>query len=155
MRWLIGLAVGGVLGLGCGKTVYRSYEGHFCSSTENDDPFFECSPTYDLVCIHTYDQQVQTMGGQPPKYLPIYLCRLACAEGDHCPDPQDVCCKGEIHGRDYGKIRACVPAGQCQTEEAPDAGKADKPRDTAPEIDGPESQESTDGPASPDGGTAG
>ncbi len=145
MRWLIGLAVGGVLGLGCGKTVYRSHEGHYCSSTEDDDPFFECSPSYDLVCINTYEQQVQVTGGQPPRFQPIYLCRLACSPGDHCISPTDVCCPGPIYGRSYGKMHACVPAGMCQTAEVPDAGKADKPSDTAPPVDGPDT---------PDGGTA-
>jgi hypothetical protein len=150
MRWLIGLVVGGLLGLGCGKTVYRSHEGHYCSSTEQDDPFFECSPSYDLVCINTYAQQVQSTGGEPPRFQEIFLCRLACSPGDRCPDAKDVCCRGPIYGRDYGKTHACVPAGQCQTAEpTADAGpKADRTPDTSsPSPDGPESPD-----AGPDAG---
>ena len=154
MRWLIGLAVGGLLGLGCGNTVYRSHEGAYFSD-KDEDPFFECAPSDDLVCINTYDMQVQTTGGQPPRFQPVYLCRLACSPGDHCFDPNDVCCPGPIHGRNYGKMNACVPVGMCQTATVPDAGSPDRPTDTAaPPADGPEpitDASSPDGTSTPDG----
>jgi hypothetical protein len=144
MRWLCGLLVGGLLGMGCGKTVYRSHEGHYCSSTEDDDPFFECSPSYDLVCINTYAEQVRSTGGQPTRFQDIWLCRLACNEGDRCPDAKDRCCPGPIYGKNYGKMHACVPASMCQTVDPPDAGpdvRRDSATDTAtdgPEEDGPQ-----------------
>jgi hypothetical protein len=140
MRWLsfilVGGLVGGLFGMGCGKTVYRSHEGHYCSSTTDDDPFFECSPSYDLICINTYAEPILQTGGAPPKFQEIFLCRLACQPGERCPDARDVCCPGPIYGRDYGKTAACVPAGQCQTVVATDAG-ADTRRD-ASTPDGPE-----------------
>ncbi len=148
MRWLASILVagllGGGLGLGCGKTVYRSHEGQYCSSTEGDDPYFECSPSYDLICINTYAEQVLQPGNAPPSFTEIFLCRLACEEGQRCPDTKDVCCKGPVYGRDYGKTHACVPAGMCQTVDPPDAGP-DTRRDTAaasPDapVDAPEQQ---------------
>jgi hypothetical protein len=165
MRWLCGLLVGGLLGVGCGKTVYRSHEGHYCSSTANDDPFFECSPSYDLVCINTYAEQVRSTGGQEPRFQDIWLCRLACENADDsCPDAKDRCCKGDIYGRNYGKQRACVPAGLCQTEDLPDAGPVvrrdsatDTPTDTAtdgPEQDGPQAAPSDNDAAAGDGAAA-
>jgi hypothetical protein len=142
-----------LLGMGCGKTVYRSHEGHYCSSTADDDPFFECSPSYDLICINTYAEPIEQTGGQPPRFQEIFLCRLACTPGDRCPDARDVCCTGPIYGRNYGKEAACVPAGQCQTVVAPDAG-ADTRRDTAATPDAPEPDAGTPAPdtAGPDTG---
>ena len=140
--------------MGCGKTVYRSHEGHYCSSTRDDDPFFECSPSYDYVCINTYAEQVQTSGGQEPRFQEIYLCRMACDPTirNPCLDLRDVCCKGPIFGRDYGKQHACVPAGQCQTQQdEPDGGaRQDRPSDTRPDttvtVDAP-ADVPADGPA--------
>jgi hypothetical protein len=142
--------------MGCGKTVYRSHEGHYCSSTEDDDPFFECSPSYDLVCINTYAEQIQQTGGQPPRFQEIFLCRLACEPGQTCPSATDVCCPGPIHGRTYGKTAACFPAGQCQTVPTTDAG-VDTRRDTAapdtatPDTAPPDGPE-PDGPGEGDAG---
>jgi hypothetical protein len=104
------------------------------------------------VCINTYAEQVRTTGGQPTRFQDIWLCRLACEEAtDRCPDAKDRCCKGDIYGRNYGKQRACVPAGLCQTDDAPDAGP-DVRRDTAAPDTATDGPEEADGPqASPSG----
>jgi hypothetical protein len=154
MRWLSGLLLGILLGLGCGKTVYRSHEGHYCSSTENDDPFFECSPSYDLICINTYAEQVNTTGGEEPRFQEIYLCRLACNAGERCQNLTDVCCKGPISGRNYGKTHACVPAGQCQKEQDQVDAGMDRPRDTATDNPIDVDARTADAPASVDAADA-
>jgi hypothetical protein len=144
MRGLSLILAVGMLGMGCGKTVYRSHEAQYCSNTEADDPYFECSPSYDLVCINTYAEPVLQPAGAPPKYQEIFLCRLACNPGDLCPDLKDVCCPGIIYGETYGKTHACVPAGRCQTVSPTDAG-TDTRRDTA--ADSPAADAPADGPA--------
>jgi hypothetical protein len=179
-RWLTMLTVAGWLGLGCGKTIYRSHEAQFCSTDDDDDPFYECSPARDLVCINTYAMQFSADGGS--KSLPLYLCRLACTPGDICPNGE-TCCPGPISGRTYGKMHACVPDKFCDNPIVPDgghdgrpdgrtfeagremgteagseaggeAGSGDGPAD-APGGDGPDAGDPVDAPADPDAGAAG
>ena len=163
--WLTLFLVGGVMGQGCGKTVYRSHEAQFCSTNQNDDPFYECSPSNDLVCINTYAEVIQSTsdaGGQ--QTLPIYLCRLACDPNDpktRCPNGE-TCCPGPITGRNYGKMHACVPESRCDNPLIPDGGVtkqdarpvAQQPEAGADRVnDGPVDQ--NDGPGGGDEAGAG
>ena len=119
LPWLAMLVVGGLLGLGCGKTVYRSHEAQFCSIDEDDDPFYECSPSSDLVCINTYSEAGRAAATAGPQRMPLYLCRLACDPGkDRCPSGE-VCCPGKIEGKTYGKTGACVPESRCDNPVDP------------------------------------
>ena len=120
--WLTMLLVGGLLGLGCGKTVYRSHEAQFCSTDPDDDPFYECSPSSDLVCIQTYSQIVQSTNDSGLTSVPLYLCRLACEPlKDRCPN-SEICCPGMISGKTYGKTGGCVPESRCDKPIVPDGG---------------------------------
>jgi hypothetical protein len=160
LPWLAMLVVGGLVGLGCGKTVYRSHEAQFCSIDDNDDPFYECSPSSDLVCINTYSMQVGS--GETARRVPLYLCRLACNPAtDKCPGGE-ICCPGKIEGKTYGKSGGCVPESRCDNIPIPDGGfdarpdgpgsmpaeaGADRPADTAPAPDTGESDAGADAPA--------
>jgi hypothetical protein len=131
-----------VAGLGCSKAQIRAYESHACSVSDDDDPFYICSPAYDLICINTYrvtvtnpEEAKKFDGGQRP----VWVCRLACATRTDCPQAGDVCCEGVIHGKDYGKKAGCVPAALCESmmtsgnedggggTPAPDAAAPDAP----------------------------
>jgi hypothetical protein len=116
------LLVGGLLGLGCGKTVYRSHEAQFCSTNDDDDPFYECSPSSDLVCINTYSETVKSSNDAGSQRVPLYLCRLACEPlKDKCPGGE-ICCPGKIEGKTYGKTGGCVPESRCDNILVPDGG---------------------------------
>ena len=120
-RWLTMLLVGGLFGLGCGKTVYRSHEAQYCS-TQEEDPFYECSPSSDLICINTYSEIVQGNNDAGVNRVPLYLCRLACEPlKDKCPNGE-TCCPGMIHGITYGKTGGCVPESRCDKPIIPDGG---------------------------------
>jgi hypothetical protein len=134
VSFLLATAVAGVLGSGCGKSLYRTGEGVYCSSNTSEDPQYKCIQSVDYVCITTYKAE----GTQEP----IYLCRLACSPGEACP-LGGICCPGEIHGKDYGKTHACVPVGKCSAIPKPDGGAPD-----ALKTDGG----GTDGGDSPDAG---
>jgi hypothetical protein len=122
---------------GCGKTVLQSHEGQYCSTDDDEDPQYECSRDRDLVCIHTYNQQIYNPDGGVQKMVPIYLCRDACNPGDRCPNAEDVCCPGRIVGIDYNRSRACVPLRFCEMPPPiPDAAPRDTSRETA-QPDGP------------------
>jgi hypothetical protein len=154
LPWLAMLVVGGLLGLGCGKTVYRSHEAQFCSIDQDDDPFYECSPSSDLVCITTYSELFKGTNDAGDKLVPLYLCRLACDPGkDKCPGGE-VCCPGKIEGKNYGKTGGCTPESRCDNPLIPDGGFDGRP-------DGPGSVPSeagvdrpADAPATPDTGDA-
>ena len=143
MRWLFCLAIGSVLAAGCGKTVYRAHESQYCSSVEDDDPYYECARSDDFICITTYSETPMTANGEIAQAQPRWLCRLACTPGvDKCA-VDEICCPGTIYGRDYGKKGGCVPNGFCQGQSTKpttaDAGAKDAaaPDATAP-VDGPD-----------------
>jgi hypothetical protein len=93
------------------RPVYLGHEGHYCSHTADDDPQFQCTSAYDLICISTYEQ-ISPVGRQP-----IYLCRLACTPGgSRCPAINDVCCRGSVP--DAGERYACVPSAMCESRDA-------------------------------------
>ena len=134
MRWLFLGCVLGLVGAGCGKTVYKSYDSHYCSSTEDDDPYFECSRSSDLVCINTYAKSYGQNDGKPDKVVQMWACHLACdpAAQNPCNASDEVCCPGMIYGRNYGKDHACVLrefcdafAGMKDAGAKPDAAKGD------------------------------
>jgi hypothetical protein len=122
------MALGSVLGAGCEKTIYRSHESHYCSSTADDEPYYECAKGSDLICITTYTMTYGSKEGAPPKTLDIWVCRLACTPGnkDECR-ADEVCCPGMIYGNNYGKSHACVMPGLCPALAVPnkDAGGGD------------------------------
>jgi hypothetical protein len=127
LPWLALVVVGGLLGLGCGKTVYRSHEAQFCSISDDDDPFYECSPSSDLVCINTYSERVMAKNDAGTQLVPIYLCRLSCEPGkDKCPG-NETCCPGKIEGKTYGRTGACVPENKCDSPIVPDGGFDGRP----------------------------
>lgn len=112
---LVALAFCAVLGGACEKTIYKSHESHFCSHDQNDDPFYECSRSQDLVCINTYRMSYPSADGKPPVVRDMWLCRIACVPGDMergCPTGE-VCCPGPITGRNYGAAHACVTPNYC------------------------------------------
>jgi hypothetical protein len=122
LPWLSMLLVGGLVGLGCGKTVYRSHEAQFCSIDQDDDPFYECSPSSDLVCINTYSEVVTGSNDAGNRTIEYFLCRLACEPGkDKCPGGE-ICCPGKIEGKTYGKTGGCVPESRCDSPIVPDGG---------------------------------
>jgi hypothetical protein len=133
------LLVGGLLALGCGKTVYRSHEAQFCSTDDDDDPFYECSPSSDLICINTYSETVKTSSDAGSQRVPLYLCRLACEPlKDKCPGGE-ICCPGKIEGKTYGKTGGCVPESRCDNIVVPDGGfdlRPDGPGSAMPEAGG-------------------
>jgi hypothetical protein len=147
MRWLLlSCVLGSVVGAGCGKTVYRSYESHYCSSSDDDDPYFECSKSSDLVCIYTYDKSYGQTDGKPDKVVSMWACREACdpAVKNPCVNAEEVCCPGMIFGRNYGKDHACVMRDFCDAfvgmKDAgakPDASKPDAGAGT-PDAAGPD-----------------
>jgi hypothetical protein len=142
---------------GCGKTVYQSHEGHYCSIDDNEDPNYQCSRTRDLVCITTYAETIKAPDGGVQRTVPIYLCRQPCEPGNRCPMADDVCCPGMIVGRDYGATHGCVPLRFCEMPPpTPDAGPRDTAlRDTAapdtvadgPSGDAPDGADAADAPA--------
>lgn len=103
-----------------GRAIYISHESHYCSSTSDDDPYYECSPSRDLVCISTFSRTFPQTNG-PPKTVDLWLCQMACTPGDGTCAAGEVCCPGPIYGRSYGKTHACAPAEQCDRLPA-DAG---------------------------------
>jgi hypothetical protein len=128
---------------GCGKTVYQSHEGHYCSIDDDEDPFYRCARDRDLVCIQTYSENINNPDGGVQKTVPIYLCREACNPGDKCPNSDDICCPGKIVGIDYNKMRACVPPRFCEMPPPvadaaprdtlrPDTTAGDAPREAGP-----------------------
>jgi hypothetical protein len=122
MRWLFLFAAVGLVGAGCDKTVYRSHEGQFCSSTSDDEPYYECSRASDLVCINTYEKNYIQPNNQPDKVVAMWLCREACDPGakSPCVVAGEICCPGAIFGKDYPAKRttnpmpyACTPREFC------------------------------------------
>jgi hypothetical protein len=134
--WPVLLVLGALLGAGCEKTIYRSHESHYCSSTPDDEPYYECAKGDDLVCITTYQQSYGATASSPAKTIDIWVCRMACTPGnkEDC-QTDEVCCPGMIYGTTYGKTHACVAPGLCPALTVPnrdaggdakiDAGKPD------------------------------
>jgi hypothetical protein len=156
--WLVLLALGSLLGAGCEKTIYRSHESHYCSSTADDEPYYECAKGSDLVCVTTYKMSYGATASMPDgKTIDIWVCRLACTPGkDECV-AGEVCCPGKIYGQTYGKDHVCVPPDYCPALAVPpgskDAGgdakgdaRPDGGADTGP-PDAPESPDSADAPS--------
>jgi hypothetical protein len=133
------------LSAGCTQTRYRSGEGQYCSTNEDEDPHYSCVRSQDLVCISTYSVQVLADGGQAEsRFRDLYLCRLSCSPNEGCPAAGDVCCPGKIYGRTYNNsMYACVPEANCETLTGePDAGprpdaSADRGGDGAGSRDAP------------------
>lgn len=134
-----------LLAAACGKQERRAYEGHGCSTESSDDPQYSCTPQLDLVCIATYSQVI-TVERVAKRFdggaRDVYVCRHPCSPDGgpaQCP-PDEVCCTGRIHGKDYGKTGGCTPAMFCDSLTTvamdggvrirPDAG-TDGPRDAA------------------------
>jgi hypothetical protein len=145
---------------GCGKSRLRSYEGQFCSTNDRDDPYYRCSPAYDLKCINTYSQPITDPSKPEGGEVPIWVCRLHCAPNIPCMNGSDVCCPGKVFGRDYGNQYACVPPVMCDSitvdggvrREAgagPDAGAVDA---SAPPRDAPASADAARAEAGADAG---
>jgi hypothetical protein len=154
MRWLLLFAAVGLVGAGCEKTVYRSQGGQYCSSTADDDPYYECSRSSDLVCINTYAKSYPQTDNQPDKVVSMWLCNLACdpTVKNPCADPEEVCCPGPIFGKDYGKKNACVLREFCDAllgmpTTTRDAGSADAKPDAGGTAD------ATGGDLAPDAGS--
>ena len=121
MRCLPYLLIGGALFAACGKTVFKSHEGQFCSSDEGHDPFYECTRMFDFVCINTYSVAIQGAAANEANTQPVWLCRLACSDNTDCMVTGDVCCQGPIYGLDRGVSAACVPRDRCNSLPPPDA----------------------------------
>jgi hypothetical protein len=150
MRWLFLFASLGLVGAGCGKSISRSHEGQFCSSFSDDDPYFECSRSSDLICINTYEKSYAQPNNQPDKVVAMWLCREACdpTAKAPCAAADEVCCPGAIFGRDYPAKRAgnpmpyaCTPRPFCDAvlgmTPPKDAGAKDaSSNDTAATPDG-------------------
>jgi hypothetical protein len=140
---------------GCSTSSVRSQEGQACSTSSSDDPQLVCSPAQDLVCIATYTRLV-TKPSEAAKYdgglRQVYVCRLACNTSADCFQAGDICCPGPIYGKDYGKMRGCVPAGSCEAlgEDEPDGGTV-TPGDGGAKLDG--ASAGPEGGAKLDGGS--
>jgi hypothetical protein len=121
----------------CGKSTFRSAQGQFCSSTDDDDPYYECLLGMGLVCASTHSMPVLDDNGNEKSRFPVYLCRSACAPvdgGTGCRVADEICCKATTFGRTYAdRPWACVPAQFCP--DAPDAGPKPDAR-TSPKPDG-------------------
>lgn len=116
MRWLFLFCVVGLVGAGCEKTIYRSHESQYCSSTDDDDPYYECSRSSDLVCINTYEKSYPQTDNRPDKVVSMWLCREACDPTVKNPCMgEEICCPGAIFGKDYGKKHACVLREFCDS----------------------------------------
>jgi hypothetical protein len=160
----VALGIGLVLLPSCGKSVFRSAEGQFCSTDDGDDPFYECLLGMSLICANTHSISVPTDNGGV-RFQPVYLCRVSCAPGDFCRQAGDVCCPSKTYGRTYeGRPYACVPEVYCDNGDS-DAGTVDAgpPKDArrATDSSGDGDDDGGDGaPASTDatpadGGVAG
>jgi hypothetical protein len=143
------------LGSACDKSIYRSAEGQFCSSTDDDDPYYECLLGMGLVCANTYAKPVLDEKGENLRFQPVWLCRQACAPGGVCFQAGDVCCKTTVFGRSYpDRPYACTPEANC--DDLGDAGtKLDaKTRDTATDRSGDGADDAPSDAASDDASDA-
>jgi hypothetical protein len=107
-------AADAILDAGPDRTVYGSHEAQYCSRGLNEDPYYQCSPAFDLVCATTHQELLR-----PGTFVERFLCRLRCTPGDRCPIGADICCPGRDPAG--GAVNVCVPEPQCQSR-APDAG---------------------------------
>jgi hypothetical protein len=140
MRWLFSVrrfavfssCFVGLLAAGCDKTIYRSHESQYCSSTEDDDPYYECSRSSDLVCINTYEKSYPQTDNRSDKVVAMWLCREACdpTVKNPCRGSDEVCCAGPIYGKDYGKKHACVQRELCDSMLG-----VTPPKDAGPKTD--------------------
>jgi hypothetical protein len=130
----------------CEKTVFRAYDSQYCSSKEDDEPYYECAKGDDLVCINTYDETFGSQDGRPPVTIPVYACHLGC--DPHNPtacQAGEVCCPGKIYGRTYNFDHACTLPRFCAgpTPTAPRDGAA---RDSTPDDDARDGLSGGNGP---------
>ncbi len=109
----------------CTRARFRSPEGVYCSTNEDDDPYRECQRGIDLICISTHKQPRIT--GDP---VAVYLCRTPCAlMSNDCPTGNDVCCSGKTYaGGKFGTGNGCVPLTMCE-------GLSPPPRDAGLPLD--------------------
>jgi hypothetical protein len=128
LRSVMCVLAAALLSSACTSTI-RSQEGAACSTNSSDDPQLVCSPAQDLVCITTYTRVV-TNPSAASKYdggiRHVYVCRMACNTPQDCPQTGDVCCRGDIYGKTYGKTGGCVPPGTCEgmgNSVSPDGGE--------------------------------
>jgi hypothetical protein len=148
MRWLCLFVAVGLVGAGCEKTVYRSHESQYCSPSDDDEPYFECARSSDLICINTYEKFYAQPNNQPDKAVQMWACHEACdpTAKNPCVGPTEICCPGNLFGRDYPAKRANNPMPYaCVLREFCDAVLG------APVKDG---GVKADGPAASDGGSA-
>jgi hypothetical protein len=105
--------------------VLRAQEGQACSTDPADDPLIACTPSMELVCIATYFRFV-TNAQEAMKFdggvRQVFVCRTPCSASDECPQQDDICCPGQIHGETFDKKAACVPPGSCEAVTDGDAG---------------------------------
>jgi hypothetical protein len=98
---------------GSDAAVYTTQEGHVCTTDPGADPQLVCKPELDLVCIASYSRRQFDAGVKP-----VFLCRPPCGTSADCRQPGDVCCSGQIHGRTFDRMAACVPASNCENADA-------------------------------------
>jgi hypothetical protein len=90
-------------------TRVRSFEGQYCSSTPDDEPYQECASDLRLICISTNSRPVPDAGARP-----VFLCHAACdPKGPACPVAGDLCCAGTVYGQKETKGFGCVPPTLC------------------------------------------
>jgi hypothetical protein len=140
LRFVIRALTGALLFSACTNSTIRSQEGHACSTNSSDDPQLVCTPAQDLVCIATYTRTV-TNPNEAGKFdggiRQVYVCRIACNVTAECPQPGDICCRGNIFGKTYDKMGGCVPPSSCESEgEDVDAGAPDGAAMAGPDAAG-------------------
>jgi hypothetical protein len=102
------------------RPVYGSHESQYCSPSEDDDPFFVCSKSSELICIATYTKRYPQPSQAPDKVVTMWICRHGCTPGDGACAADEICCPGLTFGVTYGKSHACVLPEFCGP--LPDAG---------------------------------
>jgi hypothetical protein len=128
MRFAIAttIALGlGLAGMGCNHERIRQGEGSYCSTDEDEDPHFECSPAYDYVCIATYTQDVFDRNGNMRGVEDRYLCRETCTPEKGCRNADDVCCPGKTYKSRFASNYACVPSQYCNVPVGDGGAPAD------------------------------
>jgi hypothetical protein len=126
------VAIAGMSASGC-KSKIRSYEGQRCSTDQDDDPLYTCTPAQDLVCITT--QTIPVRG--TTSTVDVYTCQLTCTTDEVCTNGE-ICCTGKVYGKDFGSSRGCVPLDRCdeRANGTPDGGRP-TPRDAGGSEAGP------------------
>ncbi len=150
MRFAIAttIALGlGLAGIGCNHERIRQGESHYCSTDEDEQPYYECSPAFDQVCIATTTQEVLDDQGRVLRVEDRYVCRETCTPETGCKRADDVCCPGKTYKSRFASKYACVPSDSCSAT----AGDAGAPGDAG----GGRRDAARDGGGAADGGVPG